>query len=428
MVFDRARGGYARIYRTVTVVYTALQVYRDYKRTQRRARRLPPAGRAALWARRHRQSARLIVERARRLRGLYVKSAQFLGARADLLPEPYIEALSTLHDRVPPQPYAVIRPVLRAGLGVEPERVFADFERRPIAAASLAQVHRARLRDGRRVAVKVQYPDIGRLVELDLHNLTTVLRLVHRLEPSIDLEPIARAVGRLVPQELDFANEGRSAEQIAAGLRHRGDVLVPAVRWEFTSTRVLVTDYVPGTKVSAVEALRARGLDPAAIAAQVADVWGEQVLALAHFHGDPHPGNILVLPDGRLALVDFGLTARLDPPTRTALARLCLGAAARDPAAMVAAFRDLGFIAAADTPLAYMGLASRLMSRDGAADNVTARLARALRGFNIERVPAEVLLVMRVLGLLHGLAARLGRPGPVMPLWRRYAEPAAATG
>jgi predicted unusual protein kinase regulating ubiquinone biosynthesis (AarF/ABC1/UbiB family) len=430
MPFTFASSAFGRMQRTVAVSRTAVRVYRSYKRTQKRVVGLPAPERDAAWRRRHQQSAAEIAATAKRLRGLYIKSAQFLGARADLLPEAYITELSQLHDRVPPLPYEAIRPVLRQGLGAEPEQVFAEFERTPVAAASLAQVHRARLRDGRRVAVKVQYPDIARLVQLDLRNLTMILRLVHRVEKNLDLEPLARAVGKLVPQELDFVNEGRNTEAIAAALAHRGDVVAPGIVWEHTSARVLVTEYIDGIKISDVEALRAQGLDPVAAAERAVDVWGEMVLRTGHFHGDPHPGNILVLDGGRLALLDFGLTARLDPEARDGFAQLSRAAAQRDPVALMAAFKGLGYVAANDSPMAYMGLGRNMtgMGRDGDVQSVNIRLAQALRGFNIAGVPAEALLVMRVLGLLAGLSARLGRTGPVLSAWSVHSEDLAATG
>lgn len=414
-----------RAYRSAAVVTVAGGIYLGYKRAQRRIAGLPEAERAAAWQAQHAASARRIATTALRLRGLYVKAAQFLGARADLLPEPYIDALSRLHDRVPPQPYAAIRPVLRDALGGDPERIFASFERWPVAAASLAQVHRATLRDGRRVAVKVQYPDIARLVELDLRNLTLILRAVHRLENNLDFEPLAQAIGRLVPLELDFVNEGRNSEAIAAGLAHRGDVFSPRVVWEHSSDHVLVTEYVDGVKIADVARLRGIGLDPAAVAERAVDAWGEQVLRLGHFHADPHPGNILVMPDGRLCLIDFGLTARLTPAARDATARLVIAASERNPLGVMAAFQSLGFHAVEDSPLAYMGLRSNLLGTGNTEpESINQRMARALRNFKMQDVPGEVLLIFRVLGLLSGLSARLGRAGTAMPVWRRYAEPA----
>jgi len=415
----------ARLQRSAAVTRVAIRIYRGYKRTQRRVATLPEEQRAAVWEARHRAAAHEIAETAKRLRGLYVKAAQFLGARADLLPEPYIEALSALHDKVPPQPYAEMRKVLRQELGNDPERVFARFDRVPVAAASLAQVHRAQLRDGRSVAVKVQYPDIERLVRLDLRNLGTILSLVHRFEKNLDFGPLVRAIGRLVPLELDFINEGHNTEEIAAALAHRGDVFSPVVVWEYTTRRVLVTEFVDGTKISEVEQLRALGLDPGEIAARAVDIWGEQVLRLRHFHADPHPGNIFVMPDGRLAIIDFGLTARLAPASRDAAAHLCRAAADRNPFEVMAAFQELGFHAPdAGQPNAYMGLGRNLFGQsDGRIESVNVRMSRALRNFRMEGVPGEVLLIMRVLGLLSGLSARLGHPGPPLPAWRKYAEP-----
>ena len=411
-----------RFRRTVTVGSAGAAIFISYRRTRRQVRGLADDQRALVWSRRHRESAERVVRTARRLRGLYVKSAQFLGARADLLPIEYIEELSKLHDRVPPHPYRAIYPSLRQALGGDPHRVFSAFELRPVAAASLAQVHRAVLRDGRRVAVKVQYPEVGELVAVDLCNLRVMLRLVHRLESSLDLEPVADAVGRLVPQELDFVVEGRNLEEVQRGLAHRADVVIPNVCWDYSNEKVLVTEYVDGVRVTDLERVRSFGIDPGDLSTRVVDIWGEQAVGLGCFHGDPHPGNILVLPDGRIGLVDFGLTARFSPEAREGLASLCRAAAALDLSGLVAAFRRLGFEATDGSPESYTVLAGRIMGTRRPADleAVNVRVAQALRGFDISQVAPEALLIMRVLGLLSGLSAALGRPGPVLRQWVKY--------
>jgi predicted unusual protein kinase regulating ubiquinone biosynthesis (AarF/ABC1/UbiB family) len=232
----------------------------------------------------------------------------------------------------------------------------------------------------------------------------------------------------LIPLELDFINEGRNSEAIAEALAHRGDVFSPPVVWEHTTRHVLVSEFVEAAKVSDVERLRRLGLEPARVAERVVDIWGEQVLRLGHFHADPHPGNILVMPDGRLCLIDFGLTARLPEEARAAVGRLVVAATDQNPMGMMAAFESLGFHSAEDGPTAYAGLGGNLLSRGGDPEKVNVRIARALRRFRMEGVPGEVLLIMRVLGLLSGLSARLGRSGTAMPVWRRYAdEPVAAS-
>lgn len=411
----------ARIARSATVGWTAYTLYRGYRATQQRVATLPESQREAAWDHQHDLAARRIARKAVRLRGLYVKAAQFLGVRADLLPEPYITHLSALHDHVPPRPYREMRGVLRRALGAEPEQVFAKFSRRPVAAASLAQVHRAVLRDGRRVAVKVQYPDIERLVHLDLRNLMLILRLLHRSQPNLDLTPLADALGRLIPRELDFVAEGRTTETIGAALAHRGDVTTAPVIWEHTSRTVLVTEYLDGVKISDAKGVRGLGYDPKQLVERVIDVWGEQVLRVGRFHADPHPGNILVLPDGRLGLIDFGLTAKPEPQGVRAVNDLTHAVARGDMLGIVRAFRGLGFHTPDDNPSAYFSMSGRLFNRESGPDSVNVRLAQALRGFRLQDVPGETLLVMRVLGLLHGLGALYGRSGPVLPAWLPYA-------
>jgi predicted unusual protein kinase regulating ubiquinone biosynthesis (AarF/ABC1/UbiB family) len=210
-------------------------------------------------ARFHLGAARAMVNRAVRQQGLIIKAAQFLGSRADIMREEYVETLSLLHDRVPPRPWSEMRPLIERELGGRVEDLYAEFDHRPIAAASLAQVYRARLDDGTDVAVKVQYPGIQRIVEWDLETIRWLAEVWARIENVLDFRPVATEMERNAPEEIDFIHEGRAAEEIAALLADRDDVVVPRIYWERSSRRVLTMDYLDGIKITDVDGGDRRG-------------------------------------------------------------------------------------------------------------------------------------------------------------------------
>lgn len=373
--------------------------------------------------RHHARSARLLYNTAVRLKGLPIKTCQFLGSRADILPDEYIQVLSRLHDRVPPRPFAVIARQIERECGQPVTALFATFEPEPLAAASLAQVHRARLKDGRLAAVKVQYPEIEQLARIDLRNLRLFAALLQRLEPVFDFRVIVRELSRYVPKELDFINEGKNAEKLAAIFSGRDDIVVPRVYWEYTTRRVLTLEYLDGIKVSDVPALQAAGVRPPVVAQQLIEAYCEQILWHGFFHADPHPGNLLVQPprDGRrpaLVLLDFGLAKALPPAFREALIDLTRAILAENEAAISEGFRRLGFRTAAENPKTYvmladvfMGLALRenkaYLDEDLVAE-VNLGLARALRENPLVEVPPDIVFIGRVMGLLSGLSKTLG--------------------
>jgi predicted unusual protein kinase regulating ubiquinone biosynthesis (AarF/ABC1/UbiB family) len=427
----------ARAYRSVYVFGTASLIAAQYLRVQRQAKRLPKEQAEKLWEQQHRRSARRLANMAMRLRGMLVKSAQYMSARPDLLPEPYIEALSALQDAVPPKPFRLIATQIERELGAPPDQLFATFARQPVASASLAQVHAATLRDGRKVAVKVLYPDIEALVRADLRNLGLIVNIVGRIWSRYDFRVIYREVERLVPIELDLSNEAENLERIRSELSHRDDVLIPASIPEFSSARVLTMDFVDGIKVNDVAALRAAGLDPTRIARNIVDMFGEQVLVHGFFHGDPHPGNIFVIPDGRVALLDFGQSLLLPEGPRRGFALLSHSAAARDPAGMIRAIQMIGIHLPATDMAAYMHMARNTlgMFAEPASEaehdpdspaGVNVRMARGFRGISLDAITGEALFVFRVQGLLRGLRFRLGSPGNIITAWSKYADEVVA--
>lgn len=397
------------------------RVYLGIKTHQLLARGLGESAMRARWSRLHRRSAKAIHGTAVDLRGLILKGCQFLGSRADVLPPEYVEVLSRLQDRVPPRPFSVVRTVVEQELGRPLEEAFRRFERRPIASASLAQVHEAQLHDGHRVAVKVQYPEIGALVRSDLANLRSLFRAVGVVERDFDLMPLVDELARYVPRELDFVNEARNAETIAGHFAHRKDVIVPAVHHAFTSQRVLVMEFMEGIKISDKEALDAAGVDRAAVSRLLAECYCEQVLVHGFFHADPHPGNlrIQVGADGpKLVLLDFGLAKDLPPRFRGGVLAFVTSMFREDATGAAAALLDLGFETRDGSPDSLEAVArvlieeGRELRRRAFLSGPRARAAggqiqEIVRRNPIVRMPSHLVLLGRVLGLLSGVGRSL---------------------
>ena len=249
----------------------------------------------------------------------FVKLGQILATRADLLTREWIAELELLHSRAPTLQFEDLRGAVEAALGEPPETAFAAFDPQPIAAASIAQVHRATLHDGQDVVLKIRRPGIRPRMEADLRLIAQLARIVERASaearrfaPSAMMRQLTEAV----LEELDFTIEGRNADRIREDFAGDDRVVVPVIHWAWTSESVLVMDYVDGVPPRDAATLEAAGIDPAAIAALGADATLDMVLINGRFHGDPHPGNLLCLPGNRLALLDLGMIGHVSPRRR----------------------------------------------------------------------------------------------------------------
>ena len=232
--------------RTALIGTVTSDLYLAYAALRERARLSPRLVRSEDWDLTHRRGAGRLLDTAEALGGTLIKAGQFASTRPDLLPAPYVETLSSLQDRVPPQPPAVIEEVVARELGRPVSEVFSEFHGRPIAAASIAQVHRARLHDGRKVAVKVQYPEIANLIETDLDALEAIFDVVARLEPQIQLQPVADYLRWTLPLELDFRREAGAIVELRGALADRDDVVIPEAIEDLTTGRLLVLELVEG--------------------------------------------------------------------------------------------------------------------------------------------------------------------------------------
>lgn len=413
-----------RLYRAQRIGLTFGRVYLGIKANQFIARRLRPPDMRQRWSRFHRGSAESIYEAAIDLQGLILKGCQFLGSRADVLPREYVEVLSKLQDRVPPRPFPVVKQVVERELGASLEERFQSFSPRPIASASLAQVHEAVLRDGRRVAVKVQYPDIGTLVRSDLANLRMLFRAVGVIERDFDLMPLLDELGTYLPKELDFENEGRNCETVAGFFENVPEVVVPRIHWEWTTKRVLVMEFMEGIKITDVTGLRLAGVDVDALTHTLVESFCRQILKHGFFHADPHPGNLMVQPPAegrgaRLVILDFGLTKDLPPHFREGIVKLALALVRDDATLMGGALVDLGFETKDGRPEGlheiarfFLDFAKRFRTQSYAdprmIEDLGDEIPEMIKANPVVRVPSHVVLLGRVLGLLSGLGRSLG--------------------
>lgn len=267
----------------------------------------------------------------------FVKLGQILAGRADLLGPEWIAEFGKLHSRVPPVPLEMLRPQLREDLGGEPEAVFAWFDSEPLAAASIAQVHRARLADGSEVVIKIRRPDILHRIEADLRLLDRVAQTADEEWPA--LKPyrprqLVREFARSLRRELDFAAECRHAERIAANMSSLPEVVIPRVHWQHTGERVNVQDFIDGIPGEDLARVDREGLDRKLLAKRGARAVMKMIVEDGFFHADPHPGNVFYLPGNRLAFIDFGMIGRLSPRRREELLQLLLGLVEHRPQAV----------------------------------------------------------------------------------------------
>lgn len=346
----------------------------------------------------------------------FVKLGQMLSTRPDLVPAEFAEEFKRLQDRVPPFPFAEARRILEEEAGCPLEEAFLEVNAEPLAAASIAQVHRARLLDGSRVVLKVQRPGIERVVTSDLATLHLLVGLADRYVPEarpFDLGAIVDEFARIIRRELDFFLEASNTERFRKSFEGFAGVTVPGVRWEFTTKRLLVLEAIEGDPVDDPEALRVRGIDPAEVARLMARSFLKQVFEEGLFHGDLHAGNILVTPDGGVAFLDFGAVGYLSEELQECLGQLFVALISRDYPGLVDVYLRMGTV---DETVDLRGFQRDLR------ELIEPYYGRALKDLRVGeilreasqialrhrvRVPADLVLLARSTLTVEGLARLL---------------------
>jgi ubiquinone biosynthesis protein len=257
----------------------------------------------------------------------FIKLGQLLSSRSDLLPAPYLDALARLQDRVEPFPFEQVEAIVASELGVRLSKAFLEFDPDPLAAASLGQVHRAKLRDGRPVAVKVQRPDIRQVILEDLEAFAEIAAVVDRhteIGRRFAFQDMLAEFRKTLLRELDYRREAVNLVTLAHNLRDYRRLVIPRPVDDYTTSRVLTMDFVKGRKITDLSPLARIDLDNRELAEDLCKAYLDQILIDGFFHADPHPGNLLVTDDGRLALLDLGMVARIDPAMQEQLLKLLL--------------------------------------------------------------------------------------------------------
>ena len=379
-----------------------------------------------------REEGALLREKLIRLGPTFIKTGQSLATRADLLPVEYIQELAKLQDEVPPFSSEKAREIIQAELRAKIEDIFEDFEDTPVAAASLGQVHRARLRTGQVVAVKVQRPGIHDHIDFDISVLRRIARRLERypnLVRGVDWQGTLDAFRATIQEEMDYEQETRNAEIFRKNFARWKEVYVPQIFGVFSTRRLIVMEFIDGLKVVDTEQLTAAGQDPHEVVKLLSRTYLKQLLEDGFFHADPHPGNLRVMADGRLAFFDFGMVGRLDMKLQSDLINAFFHVVERDVHGLVDDMVRLGFIELSpEDELRFKPIIEGLFNRylgkrlgDVNFKELIFDLAHVIYEFPF-RIPASFTYIVRAVMTLEGIGTQVDPDFRFFEIARPYAK------
>jgi ubiquinone biosynthesis protein len=397
----------------------------------------------------HLRNARRIERTICDLQGLFIKVGQLISIMTNFLPEEFRRELEGLQDAVPPRPYVDIEARISEELRQTPAQLFKTFDEQPIASASIGQVHLARLLDGTKVAVKVQYPDIEEVVRRDLNTLRRIFWIIGWFIPYQGLGELYREIRAIVMEELDYHAEAENAERIAANFEGRTDVAFPKVVHELSTARVLVTHFEPGCKITDRPGVKQLGLDRGELARHVVEIYCQQIFSDGVYHADPHPGNLIVRPGAEgqrptIVFLDFGAVAEIPGNVRQGMVELLQGALTRDTRRIVSAMKQMGFVARGANEQVFEQVVEYF--HDKFQENISLdslnlkdikfdpqkglesvadlrKMDISLRELSVNfHIPKEIIVLERTLLLLMGLCTELDPTLNPMTVIRPYLE------
>ncbi len=342
----------------------------------------------------------------------FIKMGQSMGTRADLLPLPFVKELGTLVDQVPPFPNDVAFSIIEKELGHKINEIYAEFELQPVAAASLGQVYRARLHTGEEVAVKVQRPNLEATIKGDIVILKNVAKFAERfpnLNENADWPGMLREFDSTIHEEMDYVAEGRNAEQFRQNFKNWSNIHVPTIYWNATTKKVLTMEFIHGTKVTDLEEQARRNISPSKVNRLLIKTYLKQLLEDGFFHADPHPGNLLVMPDGRVAFFDFGMVGRITPQLQAKMIDAFFHVVDKDPGGIAEDLIDLDFLKPGTSPKVVKPVVERMFEfhfnkklKDVNFKELTYDLADVMYDYPF-RLPSNFTYIMRALMTLEGI-------------------------
>lgn len=366
----------------------------------------------------YRKQAAYFTKTAMDMGGLIIKLGQHVSAQVDILPKEIIDELSKLQDSVDSVDFSEIKHKVESELQASISEIFAKFNTAPIAAASLGQVHRATLRTGEEVAVKVMRPGVEDIIAIDFKSLQVAVRLLKhwtKIVKFVDLDAMYDEFHETILEELDYQKEGRNAEQFQLQFLNRDDVVVPGIHWSYTTSKVLTMEFMEGVKINDFAKLSAWGVDRTKLAKSLMEIFVEQILIEGFFHADPHPGNVLVQPDGTIALIDFGMVGRIAEDMKNQMVALLMAVYLKDAHGAIDALTRLKFLRR-NTDLEVFARNLTLLFEQINGD--TFDLSFVTSGDNVEelrdflysqpfQLPANTTFLGKALGTVYGLCTGL---------------------
>lgn len=340
----------SRKYRAYILV---LRLILSYKWASFRIRFLPREQATEYLDALHAKNARRLSRLFMNLKGLYIKLGQLISILATALPGSFREELTVLQDRIDPKSYDEMEKRLKDEWGKNPQEILDTIHPDPIAAASIGQVHRATLKSGEQVVVKIQYPGLEKILAQDLKAFKGIVRLISFFFPDAELRRIYEEIRSILLEEIDFTIEANNMDRFRENFKNHSGITAPKLYRELCTSRVLVSEFIDGVKINDLEGLKALGTDGETVCTQLVDAVAHQLFDHGFYHADPHPGNLLVREGPEIVFIDFGAACEISESTREGMVEFVQAGVRKDTAGLVRAMQKMGFIAIEADPRVY---------------------------------------------------------------------------